>query len=343
MSTRDLAVMQAGAEAEVIAVLDRLESGIKQGSTAAEILDLVDQARGLQSRWRRVKHVADRAGKYWVMAECRLGEEWDLAPKARARGSNQFRRKERSNSSTPPLKDIAISRDIAARWLNLARLDPDRREELIDELIAEDKAVTPNAVLTAMRLHKKKLKRENIANAVFSETGPFDVVVIDPPWPMQKIDRYTAPNQDAFDYEVMTEEELTEFWPDEIADKLSPDCHVFIWTTQKFVPMALRLLEPWRLNYVLLMVWHKPGGFQPFDLPQFNCEFIIYARHGAPVFIDTKDFPCCFEAPRREHSRKPEYFYDLVRRVTGGSRIDVFAREHHEGFARFGNEVDKFL
>jgi N6-adenosine-specific RNA methylase IME4 len=60
------------------------------------------------------------------------------------------------------------------------------------------------------------------------------------------------------------------------------------------------------------------------------------------VFIDTKDFPCCFEAPRREHSRKPEKFYDLIRRVTGGSRIDLFAREEHEGFARYGNEIDKF-
>jgi N6-adenosine-specific RNA methylase IME4 len=28
--------------------------------------------------------------------------------------------------------------------------------------------------------------------------------------------------------------------------------------------------------------------------------------------------------------------------VTGGSRLDVFAREKHPGFAQFGNEFEKF-
>jgi hypothetical protein len=68
----------------------------------------------------------------------------------------------------------------------------------------------------------------------------------------------------------------------------------------------------------------------------------IYARKGSPIFIDTKDFFVCNAWPRQEHSRKPKEFYDLIRRVTGGSRIDVFSREAHEGFAQYGNEIDKF-
>jgi N6-adenosine-specific RNA methylase IME4 len=75
------------------------------------------------------------------------------------------------------------------------------------------------------------------------------------------------------------------------------------------------------------LTWHKPSGYQPLDLPQYNCELIAYGRIGSPVFIDTNDFPCCFEALRREHSRKPDYFYDLVRPVTGGPRIEIRARE----------------
>ena len=44
----------------------------------------------------------------------------------------------------------------------------------------------------------------------------------------------------------------------------------------------------------------------------------------------------------REHSRKPDEFYDLVREVSPGPRIDVFSREKREGFDQWGNEEDEF-
>jgi len=93
---------------------------------------------------------------------------------------------------------------------------------------------------------------------------------------------------------------------------------------------------------LLTMVWHKPGGFQPFGLPQYNCEFVLLGKRGTAEFTDTKALPCCFEAPRGEHSEKPEAFYDLLNRVTSGDKIDVFARKNREGWKPFGNEKDKF-
>ena len=70
---------------------------------------------------------------------------------------------------------------------------------------------------------------------------------------------------------------------------------------------------------------------------------MIYARRGAPEFVDAKDFFCCFNAPRREHSRKPDEFYDLVRRVADGPRIDMFSRERRDGFDQWGDETDRFV
>ena len=46
--------------------------------------------------------------------------------------------------------------------------------------------------------------------------------------------------------------------------------------------------------------------------------------------------------PDNVHSRKPDEFYDMIRRVTAERRIDVFSREAREGFAQFGNEIAKF-
>ena len=74
-----------------------------------------------------------------------------------------------------------------------------------------------------------------------------------------------------------------------------------MWTTQKWLPAAQRLMEKLGFRYVFLMVWHKPGGFQPIDLPQYNAEFLVYGlMRFAVVHRHTKDFWVCFQraAPR---------------------------------------------
>jgi len=164
--------------------------------------------------------------------------------------------------------------------------------------------------------------------------GVYDVIVIDPPWPMQKIERDVAPNQVGFDYPTMTESEL-----ENLTIPTAEDCHIWLWTTHKFLPMAFRLLNTWDFKYVCLFTWHKPGGFQPFGLPQYNCEFALYARKGTPIFIDTKAFPVCFNAPRGAHSEKPKEFYEMINRVTSGRKLDMFSRRNIEGFDAWGKEA----
>lgn len=166
--------------------------------------------------------------------------------------------------------------------------------------------------------------------------GVYDVVVIDPPWPMTKIERDVRPNQVAFDYPTMDEEAIaTQI---ETLQPFAADCHTWLWTTQRFLPMAFRLLDRWQLTYVCTFVWHKPGGFQPVGLPQYNAEFALYARQGAPLFVDTTSLPVCFTADREGHSVKPDAFYAMVRRVTAGRRLDLFNRRPLEGFDGWGKE-----
>lgn len=195
-----------------------------------------------------------------------------------------------------------------------------------------------------IREKKAQSRREEIAAQKAQEQPPlpdgrYETIVIDPPWEMQKIGRDVRPNQVAFEYPTMSESELADF---DVPSLSADDANLFCWTTHKHLPMALRLVERWGYRYVCTMVWHKPGGFQPIGLPQYNCEFIVYARRGSPSFVDTKSFNCCFSAMRREHSRKPDEFYGTIRRVTAGPRIDVFSRESREGFDAFGDEAGKF-
>jgi N6-adenosine-specific RNA methylase IME4 len=224
---------------------------------------------------------------------------------------------------------MGVNRGAVERAETIRRKSPELAVQVAQGEIAATKAI---------REIRRKETIENLENTKAKEAkavdGVFDVIVIDPPWPMKKIERDVRPNQSEFDYPTMEEDELLT-----LKIPAATDCHLWLWTTHRFLPMALRLLGEWGLKYVCAFVWHKPGGFQPVGLPQFNCEFALYARKGSPSFVDTKALPTCFDAPRGAHSEKPSEFYDTVRRVTAGRRLDMFGRRAIDGFESWGKEA----
>jgi len=188
---------------------------------------------------------------------------------------------------------------------------------------------------------KEEAQKELLKFKHLLETKPiFRTIVIDPPWPMEKIKREVRPNQVEMDYKTMSIDEIKKF---PLNNFMSPrGCHLYMWTTHRFLQYSFDILKEWKLNYIFTMVWHKPGGFQPVGLPQYNCEFVLFGKNGTLSFSDLKNFSACFNAPRKEHSRKPDEFYDIVKRVSPEPRIDIFSREKREGFEQWGFESDKF-
>ena len=237
-----------------------------------------------------------------------------------------------SKSSPLTKKDITAVAGIAVK-------DPQKAKRVIEEISAGRADDAKTAIRNA-RSEAVAEKIEVLKNApVESLTGKYKTIVIDPPWPMQKIERDSRPDQIGFDYPTMSIDEIRALPVDTLAED---DCHLYLWTTQKYLPDAFDILVGWGFKYIFTMVWHKPGGIQPFNLPQYNCEFIIFGRRGNLPFLDLKQFPTCFNAPRREHSRKPDEFYDIVRRVSPAPRLDMFSRQARPDFNAWGNETEKF-
>ena len=291
--------------------------------------------------WKRVNEHSDE----WQAEQKRIQDEANRkrseATKVQPRSEDGTMQKKPVQPQTVTKPDYSKTKSSTAKATasktnrgaveRMDRLDRER-PDLAERVIAGD--MKPAEAVREMQRQEIAQKLESVAaREAVAPTGLYDVIVIDPPWPMEKIERDERPNQVHFDYPVMSEDELSD-----LHIPADTDCHVWLWTTHKFMPMAYRLLDAWGLNYVCAFVWHKPGGFQPVGLPQFNCEFALYARKGAPKFLDTKALPVCFNAPRGAHSEKPEEFYDMVRRVTGGRRLDMFNRRAIDGFKGWGKE-----
>lgn len=164
----------------------------------------------------------------------------------------------------------------------------------------------------------------------------YKTIIIDPPWPIDKILRTARPKQFDYDYPTMTIDEIK-------AIKLPVDitgCHIYLWTTQKFLPVAFEIFKAWNVNYECLITWIKNVGFTPYSF-MYSTEFCLFGRIGNLPLLKLGQRLDIY-AKVREHSRKPDEFYELIKEVSPEPRTDYFSREPQEGFEQYGNETNYF-
>jgi N6-adenosine-specific RNA methylase IME4 len=243
------------------------------------------------------------------------------------------------DDGVPELAAAVVSGEVAvSAAAAVATLPADEQHEIVAR--GEDEILRKAAEIRIRRRDERVRRNAVLASRKIAlPEQTYSCIVADPPWAIQWLERDVRPNQVGLDYPTMTEVQLAEF---DMARFAAPDCHLFLWTTHTHLPVAFRLLDVWGFTYSCAFTWLKNGGFQVPGQPQQNTEFALYGRRGSPKFRDTKQFFTGFSAKRRGHSRKPDEFYDVIRRVCDGPRIDVFSRERRDGFEQYGNEVDKF-
>ena len=160
--------------------------------------------------------------------------------------------------------------------------------------------------------------------------------MVDPPWPIRNsLKRKVRPNWSGTTaYPTLSIEQIKS-----LQLPLAEHAFIYLWTTQRFLPLAFDVLDSWQLRYSFTLVWDKMGGMKPYNLPQYTTEFVLVGRHGKPKFSSTKAFKTLLRARHTTHSTKPEEFYSLLRRVSPPPRLDMFNRRVIQGFDGWGNEA----
>lgn len=234
--------------------------------------------------------------------------------------------------------DRGDARDRLARYLGVGRTTIERAEEVVEaaerepEAFAQlvesmDKSGNVAAAHRRLVVHQQARKLESQPPPL--PTGPFQIIVADPPW------RYEGGN--CLPYPTMTFEEIKALPVRNIAQE---DAILWLWTTNAHLPLAFSVIEAWGFEYKTVLTWVK-DRMGTGEWLRGQTEHCLLAARGKPVFLHGRH-STVLQGVRREHSRKPNEFYALVEATCPGSRVELFARQLRTGWQCYGDQTSRY-
>ena len=124
--------------------------------------------------------------------------------------------------------------------------------------------------------------------------------------------------------------------------KPAENCHLWVWSTNNFLPDSLWLIEALGFRYITNAVWTKPRiGLGQYLRGQHELLLLAVKGSGVAVRTDRRNLPSVITQTEKKlaHSQKPEAAYKLVEERSLGPRLEMFARASREGWDSWGDEV----
>lgn len=351
-------------ETAALQKLDIARKALIEAKTLQEIKHVLDLATVAEIYAKQIG-LADEDIKYAkdikIEAERKLGSILDSMEKNKgaATKTNAVDGVDRVKT----LKELGISKDLSADAQKIAKLDedifedvksqdlnkteilqlakePKEKQKKIIQKIKEENLTGSEAIKAVKKEERKKdieKQKKAIDKGLKTPTGKFDVIVLDPPWSYESDDNYDPETRRAANpFPSMSQDELLK-----IKLPSKDNSVIFLWTTHKHIWSAKELLDAYGYEYKATMVWDK-GSIGMGVRFRYQCEFCLVGIKGKPFWSNTTHSEI-IHGKRREHSRKPDEFYELIEEITAGEKLDYFSRERRDGWSSYGNDTDKFL
>jgi N6-adenosine-specific RNA methylase IME4 len=174
----------------------------------------------------------------------------------------------------------------------------------------------------------------------------YDLIVADPPWRFDLFREETGSEKGpAHHYGTMALEDIKALRVGDLAGK---DCLLLLWTCgwAMATGQAQDVARAWGFQPKSEIIWNKRTATGKWRLGtgyrvRTMHEPILLCTVGNPIHAA---FPSAFDGLAREHSRKPEKFYQLIDKHAPllKGRADLFSRATRKGWDGWGFEVGKF-
>ena len=171
----------------------------------------------------------------------------------------------------------------------------------------------------------------------------YNIIYSDPPWTYNDKISHSGGGAESH-YQTMDIESIKNLPINGIADN---DCILFLWVTFPLLKEGLDVIEAWGFKYKTIgFNWikkNKKADSFFFGLGHYtraNSEICLIGTKGKPKRLSASVSSLVVD-PIRKHSQKPDQVRDNIVKLMGDlPRVELFAREAHEGWDCIGNEVD---
>lgn len=173
--------------------------------------------------------------------------------------------------------------------------------------------------------------------------GPYSTILADPPWQFQNRTGKMAPeHKRLLRYPTM---ELKEIMDLPIPSLAAAKSHLYLWVPNALLQEGLKVMEAWGYTYKSNIVWYKvrkdggPDGRGVGFYFRNVTELVLFGVRGSMRTLQPgRTQVNILSTRKREHSRKPDEFYDLVESCSPGPYLELFARFKRPGWHQWGNE-----
>jgi N6-adenosine-specific RNA methylase IME4 len=161
-------------------------------------------------------------------------------------------------------------------------------------------------------------------------TGEYRVIYADPPW---QFDNSGFDQSAAAHYPTMPTEKIAEL---KIPRSSNSVC--FMWATNAMLEDALEVMRSWGFDYKTNFVWTKETGPTIGFYTISRHELLLIGTHGQDMLPEVRPISI-IRGEVAEHSKKPEGVYSMIESMYDGPYLELFARNKHEKWEVWGNEV----
>ena len=118
-----------------------------------------------------------------------------------------------------------------------------------------------------------------------------------------------------------------------VQDWVEDNAHLWLWTTNAHAALAFQFMARWGFVPKTIATWVKPPPFVHGYYLRNSTEHALFGVKGhLPTKAAAQAIPTHFEAPRGEHSEKPEAFYEIVRAASYPPFGEAFQRKARPDF-----------